>query len=209
MTKQRRNLIFVGGFATLMIIANLPEGSSDGPTGTVSAVSAASALPDSNLAALRDSVLQRIGDRLHAQDFGEAEVIARANLTREQRSGAAEDAAWYTDSLRVLLAIAEEARLYAEARALPGSNAVGNAQAYRELATRFPNSERSALYREKASSYEARVERERRAAMESAFRPSTGSSSRACCRRCSRGKPCGDSCIARNRTCRRGPGCAC
>ncbi|WP_152629551.1 hypothetical protein [Haliangium ochraceum] len=30
-----------------------------------------------------------------------------------------------------------------------------------------------------------------------------------CCRVCSRGKACGDSCIARNRTCRRGPGCAC
>lgn len=32
---------------------------------------------------------------------------------------------------------------------------------------------------------------------------------RACCRICRTGKACGDSCIARNRTCRVGVGCAC
>lgn len=32
---------------------------------------------------------------------------------------------------------------------------------------------------------------------------------RACCRICRTGKACGNSCIARNRTCRVGPGCAC
>ena len=30
-----------------------------------------------------------------------------------------------------------------------------------------------------------------------------------CCKRCSKGKACGDSCIARDRTCRKGAGCAC
>ena len=30
-----------------------------------------------------------------------------------------------------------------------------------------------------------------------------------CCKVCSKGKPCGDTCIARNKTCRVGPGCAC
>ncbi len=30
-----------------------------------------------------------------------------------------------------------------------------------------------------------------------------------CCKHCSAGKPCGDSCIARNKTCHVGPGCAC
>lgn len=30
-----------------------------------------------------------------------------------------------------------------------------------------------------------------------------------CCRVCRTGKPCGDSCIARNRTCRTRGGCAC
>ncbi len=30
-----------------------------------------------------------------------------------------------------------------------------------------------------------------------------------CCRTCSAGKACGDSCIARDKTCNKGPGCAC
>lgn len=30
-----------------------------------------------------------------------------------------------------------------------------------------------------------------------------------CCKHCSKGKPCGDSCIARDKTCRAPPGCAC
>jgi hypothetical protein len=31
----------------------------------------------------------------------------------------------------------------------------------------------------------------------------------ACCKRCKKGKPCGDTCIARNKTCHVGRGCAC
>jgi hypothetical protein len=31
----------------------------------------------------------------------------------------------------------------------------------------------------------------------------------ACCKRCSAGKACGDSCIARDKTCHKGKGCAC
>lgn len=38
---------------------------------------------------------------------------------------------------------------------------------------------------------------------------STTPSNRTCCRICSAGKPCGDSCIGRNKTCRQPPGCAC
>lgn len=30
-----------------------------------------------------------------------------------------------------------------------------------------------------------------------------------CCKHCTSGKPCGDSCIARNKTCHSGRGCAC
>lgn len=30
-----------------------------------------------------------------------------------------------------------------------------------------------------------------------------------CCKTCRKGKACGDSCIARNETCRKPPGCAC
>ena len=33
--------------------------------------------------------------------------------------------------------------------------------------------------------------------------------SRTCCKICRKGKACGDSCIARSKTCRKGPGCAC
>ena len=35
------------------------------------------------------------------------------------------------------------------------------------------------------------------------------SAPRVCCKYCSKGKACGDSCIARNKTCWKGPGCAC
>lgn len=31
----------------------------------------------------------------------------------------------------------------------------------------------------------------------------------ACCKVCTKGKPCGDSCIARTKTCHQPPGCAC
>jgi hypothetical protein len=30
-----------------------------------------------------------------------------------------------------------------------------------------------------------------------------------CCKMCSKGKACGDSCIARDRSCKKGQGCAC
>lgn len=30
-----------------------------------------------------------------------------------------------------------------------------------------------------------------------------------CCKTCSKGKACGDSCIARDKACHKGPGCAC
>jgi hypothetical protein len=30
-----------------------------------------------------------------------------------------------------------------------------------------------------------------------------------CCKVCSKGKPCGDTCIAQNKICHVGPGCAC
>lgn len=39
--------------------------------------------------------------------------------------------------------------------------------------------------------------------------PASTRQSRTCCKICSKGKACGDSCIARNKTCRKGPGCAC
>jgi len=35
------------------------------------------------------------------------------------------------------------------------------------------------------------------------------SSTGPCCKVCSTGKPCGDSCIAKDKTCNKGSGCAC
>ncbi|RUO18717.1 hypothetical protein [Aliidiomarina haloalkalitolerans] len=37
----------------------------------------------------------------------------------------------------------------------------------------------------------------------------TGLQSPRCCKVCTKGKACGDSCIARNKTCHKGRGCAC
>ncbi len=31
----------------------------------------------------------------------------------------------------------------------------------------------------------------------------------ACCKTCRKGKACGDSCISKSKSCRKGPGCAC
>ncbi|MCY1012032.1 hypothetical protein OV079_42105 [Nannocystis pusilla] len=55
-----------------------------------------------------------------------------------------------------------------------------------------------------------RVERERRRVeREEAYEDYEEEPEQGCCRYCSTGKPCGDSCIARNKTCRKGRGCAC
>lgn len=48
----------------------------------------------------------------------------------------------------------------------------------------------------------------------SAFSPcgfvgSAANASERCCKVCSKGKACGDSCIARDKTCHKGKGCAC
>lgn len=39
--------------------------------------------------------------------------------------------------------------------------------------------------------------------------PAGGGQTRTCCKVCSSGKACGNSCIARNLTCHKGAGCAC
>ncbi|MFN3387816.1 MAG: hypothetical protein ACK40O_02725 [Allosphingosinicella sp.] len=36
-----------------------------------------------------------------------------------------------------------------------------------------------------------------------------GATAAACCKICSKGKACGNSCIARDKTCHKGKGCAC
>ena len=37
----------------------------------------------------------------------------------------------------------------------------------------------------------------------------TAYAAEACCKKCSKGKACGDSCIARDKKCTKGKGCAC
>jgi hypothetical protein len=41
------------------------------------------------------------------------------------------------------------------------------------------------------------------------FEPAAPSSGEQCCKICSKGKACGNTCIARDKVCRVGPGCAC
>ena len=55
----------------------------------------------------------------------------------------------------------------------------------------------------------ARAEAARQAREQAAAAAPDEPAERACCRYCDQGKPCGDSCIARSKTCHKGRGCAC
>lgn len=78
----------------------------------------------------------------------------------------------------------------------------------REMDERYPSPEPHAA---------PRPEEPPPAAMKAKHRPSRSEpvvrvpepEERVCCKYCDRGKPCGDTCIARNKTCRVGRGCAC
>lgn len=104
---------------------------------------------------------------------------------------------------------ARELGMLQRARALPASDLEGNRRAYAALASAYPE---EPTYAERRDTYAQRIRdreaRERATALRRSF---SGGPSRsgACCRRCSRGKPCGDSCISRSYTCRQPPGCAC
>jgi hypothetical protein len=45
--------------------------------------------------------------------------------------------------------------------------------------------------------------------MVAAATPVCGASYASCCKHCSKGKPCGDSCISRDKECHKPKGCAC
>ena len=129
------------------------------------------------------------------------EVIDRAReIAREPY------AAQWADSLRHVADSAEEASLYARARRIPSSALERNRDAYEDLARRFPASSQAALYVQKRDAYAQRiVDRDN-----ARFRPRRAArQSSSCCKRCSTGKPCGNSCISRSYTCRKPPGCAC
>ncbi|GAB5534833.1 MAG: hypothetical protein Rubg2KO_10820 [Rubricoccaceae bacterium] len=126
------------------------------------------------------------------------------------------------DTLRVLRAHAEEQSLYAAARAIPARQVRENHDAYAELARRYPD---VVLYAEKAEVYRQKVERKRRTGRRTQSRPALRAPTASyrpwtprgpgtarptgCCQRCRSGKPCGNSCIARSKTCTTASGCAC
>ncbi len=78
------------------------------------------------------------------------------------------------DTLRAIADRAEELRLYAAARAIPGSQSQENATAYRDLAIRYPD---TPTYREKADYYERRI-RETAASRAQSSASGTGGSAR-------------------------------
>lgn len=152
----------------------------------------------------RDSTFAQLVGLTSAGRYAEAQDQARA-LASELY------AADWADSLRSIAEAAEEEAMYARAQALPGSQLEQNRDAYRELAEMYPRSPRLAVYVEKRDSYAQRVvdrDAARLAARtRAASRPARRS--RSCCKYCSAGKPCGDSCISRSYNCNKGPGCAC
>lgn len=124
------------------------------------------------------------------------------------------------DTLAAARDAVAEARMLTEARSVPASDLEGNRRAYAALASRFPS---NPDYSRRRDEYAGRIESERQAevrraerrAARAAFTPraargySSGSRSSGCCKQCSTGQPCGNSCISRSYTCHQPPGCAC
>lgn len=157
------------------------------------------------------------GPDARAHAFAELASFASAGRWVEvqdhARSLAAEPyAAEWADSLRHVANVAEEEVTFERARRLPGSDLEGNRDAYAELAERWPSSERAALYAQKRDTYAQRIvdrDNARFRAAQARSRPRSAARSSGCCKRCSAGKPCGNSCISRSYTCHQPPGCAC
>ncbi|MEM7789105.1 MAG: hypothetical protein AAF594_15410 [Bacteroidota bacterium] len=140
-------------------------------------------------------------------------------------------AAPWADSLRDVAREAEERALLDQVRRLPASAVRENWLAYTDLARRFPDSPRLGEYVARRDAYERRLIEEQARQLAPAppaqaaeAAPPTArpvdpepaepvviadSVAMPCCRVCVRGKPCGNTCIARNRECRSPPGCAC
>ena len=116
-------------------------------------------------------------------------------------------AAQWADSLHGVAEAAEEDALYERARRIPGSELERNRDAYAELARAYPASARLSLYTEKRDTYAQRIVDRDNARFR--VRQAPRARSRSCCKRCSKGQPCGNSCISRSYTCRQPPGCAC
>ena len=153
----------------------------------------------------RDSAIVALAALVDRGEFAEASRMA-GELHAAHRDDGYGPGAYALDSLRAIGSRADELAAYAEARSLPGSQLERNRDAYGALARRYPQSPRAGVYAEKRDEYAQRVVDRDNAR----FAPrATARAYGGCCKRCSKGKPCGDSCIARNRTCNKGPGCAC
>ena len=121
------------------------------------------------------------------------------------------------DTLAAARDAVAEARMLADAQAISGSDLDGNRRAYAALASRFPS---NPDYGRRRDDYAGRIEAERQAevrraerrAARAAYTPrgyGSGSRLSGCCKQCSAGQPCGNSCISRSYTCHQPPGCAC
>ena len=163
---------------------------------------------------VRDSLLAvLVAEVEQVPDAGSARTLAEKIQAERAGLPLSVDATSLDSLWEVAINRASELTLYERARALPASDLEGNQRAYQELASRYPTETR---YREKAAEYTERIAdlqaREQRAALRRAERQArrqTSRSSSGCCRRCVKGKPCGNSCISRSYTCRQPPGCAC
>lgn len=166
----------------------------------------------------RDGAFRALLALVEAERYAEAQD--RAVILAAQPHAAP----WY-DSLQAIARTAEERALYVQARQIPASAARDNWDAYADLARRFLDSPRHAEYVAKRDVYERRLI-EAEAARFTPVRPTEPEATPpespaadtlaavaapppACCRVCVRGKPCGNTCIARTRECRSPPGCAC
>ena len=155
-------------------------------------------------AAARDSQFTALMSLVSSGRYAQAQDEARTLATQPY-------ATEWADSLRGLADLAEEEAMYERAQALPGSNLEGNRDAYGELAAMYPSSPRSGLYVEKRDAYAQRVVDRDNARLQARTRARSRPRARTtpCCKRCSAGKPCGNSCISRSYTCHQPPGCAC
>lgn len=199
-----------GLYGTLMIAGGAMDRGSDRtpeaePVSTASLSPADSALVASTLAR-RDSLVSIWSEAAGVvPDSGSAIVLAEQIRAEALSLPVVIDAA-PLDSLAVVVdERGRELGLYQRAQALPASDLEGNRDAYAVLELRYPEND---LYRQKRESYEQRI-RDREAARARRAVAASRPAQRSCCKYCSRGKPCGNSCISRSYTCRQPPGCAC
>lgn len=100
------------------------------------------------------------------------------------------------------------ARLRFDPKIVPDAAAMKHATASARQAAKLAE-RRAAKDREQAEKKPTQRRAPRRTAGEPASPTFSRPSTRTCCKHCTKGIPCGDTCIAANRTCHAGPGCAC